>query len=82
MKKTKLLFGIRWKVGLATMDDDIIEALESSAPVRKDRGRMGDPTTGDKADTIIWRDGLMRFIEELDDNLTVREIRMALEDYR
>jgi len=63
------------------MDDDIIEALESSAPVRKDRGRLGDPSTGDKADMILWREQISRFIDELDDNITVREIRMALEDY-
>jgi len=63
------------------MDEDIIEALESSAPVRKNRGRMGDPSTGDKADTILWSESLLRFFNELDDNITVREIRTALEDY-
>lgn len=63
------------------MDEEIIEALENSAGNRKDRGRIGDPATGDHADIILWRNHLMRFFEDLDGDLTVDEIRRTLEDY-
>ena len=62
--------------------DEIIEALESTANNRNDRGRIGDPATSDKADIILWRNNLMRFLEELDGDLTIEDLRDALEDYR
>ena len=63
-------------------DDDIIAAMESTASVRADRGRIGDPSTADHADTRLWRDRLMRFFDELDESVTVAEIRTALEDWQ
>jgi len=63
------------------MNDEIIEALEATAPVRKDRGQLGAPAVGDKADTILWRDKLLLFLGNIDDGATVYELRNALEDY-
>lgn len=62
-------------------NDEIIEALESTAGNRKERGRIGDPGVGDKQDVILWRNHLMRFLEEIDGDLTVDEIKSVLEDY-
>lgn len=64
------------------MNDDIIEALESSAPNSKNSGRMGDPSFADERDIKRWCDSVMRFINELDEGITVGEIRMTLEEYR
>lgn len=63
------------------MDDEIIAALESSAPVKGDRGNPSDPRTASDADIRLWARGLLRFINELDGNITVDEIRRAIEDY-
>ena len=63
------------------MNDEVIEALESTAPVRKNRGQMGDPQTPDAADIRLWRDSLMRFLEELDGSISVREVIFALEGW-
>lgn len=63
------------------MDDEVIEALESTTPVRGARGRIDDPVTASAADTRLWRDGLLRFLGEIDENLTVFEVKEALESY-
>ncbi|WP_285020250.1 hypothetical protein [Novosphingobium sp. fls2-241-R2A-195] len=59
---------------------DIIEAMESTANSRK-RETFTRPAIADAADMRLWRDHLLRFLEELDLDLTVTEIIDALEDY-
>lgn len=63
------------------MEEEIIDALESTAGNRKNHGRIGDPAVPDKQDITDWRNRLMRFLEELDADITVGEIRSVLEDY-
>lgn len=63
------------------MHGEVIEALESTAPVRNNRGRIGDPQTSDAADIRLWRDRLMEFLEEIDTNLSVGEVIFALEGW-
>lgn len=62
-------------------EDDIREALESAAPARKDRGRFGDPATGDEQDTRLFALTIMRFIDQLESDVTVSDISRALEVY-
>lgn len=61
--------------------DEIIEAMENTASSSKHRGRMGDPTVADTADIRLWRDKLLRFFEDIDGDITVDEIVIALEDW-
>lgn len=61
--------------------EDIIEALESTAANRRDRGGISDPRSPDRADIRLWRDRLVRFLEEIEGDLTVGEIIEVLEDY-
>lgn len=63
------------------MHGEVIEALESTAPVRKNRGQMGDPQTSDAADIRLWRDSLLSFLEEIDTDLSVGEVIFALEGW-
>lgn len=60
--------------------DDIIEAMESTANSRK-RESFTRPAIADAADMRLWRDRLVRFLEELETDLSVGEILEALEDY-
>lgn len=62
-------------------DDEIVEALESSAPVKGDRGRIGDDRTATAADVNLWRRSLLRFLNEIDEDATVGDLRRVLEDY-
>lgn len=61
--------------------DEIVEALESSAPVKGDRGRIGDDRTATEADVNLWRRSLLRFLNEVDEDVTVGDLRRVLEDY-
>ena len=61
------------------MEEEILEALESSAPVRGDKGGIGDPRTSSSADVALWKRSLLRFINELDEDITVGDIRRVLE---
>lgn len=63
------------------MDDEIIEALESTAPNPKNRGRIDDPQVTSDADTRLWRDAIVRFLSEVDRDVTAGEIIAALEEY-
>jgi hypothetical protein len=58
--------------------DDIIEAMESTATSRKAESYTR-PAIADAADIRLWRDRLIRFLEELEGDLTVTEIIEALE---
>lgn len=60
---------------------EVIEALESTAGVRKNRGRIGDPQTSDAADIRLWRDSLIRFLEEIDGDVSVSKVMFALEEW-
>ncbi len=63
------------------MNEDIVDALENTAVNRKDRGRIGDPAVCDHADVILWRNRLLLFLESLDGDYTVDDIRNTLENY-
>ena len=63
------------------MTEEIIDALESTAGNRRNRGRLGDPQTSDHADIRLWRDTLLRFFEEIDGDVCVTEIVDALESW-
>lgn len=62
------------------MDDEIVEALENSALSRRNASALHSHCP-DKRDLTNWRDRLMRFLEPLDGDLTVAEIRAVLEEY-
>lgn len=62
--------------------DEIIEAMENTAGSRKDKGRLGDPSVADATDIRLWRDHLLRFFEDIDGDITVDEIVIALEDWK
>lgn len=62
-------------------EDEIVEALESTAPVRGDHGGIGDPRTAGAADVNLWRRSLLRFLSEIDGDATVDDLRRTLEDY-
>ncbi|MBO9099972.1 hypothetical protein J5287_11905 [Rhizobium sp. K1/93] len=60
---------------------EIYEALEATAAGRK-QGRMCDArANASKTDILNRRDSLMRFLEEVDGDLSVAELRDALEQY-
>jgi len=60
---------------------DIIDVLEGTTPCARVRG-SDNMRTPDHADTILWRNSLMRFLSEIDDDVTVADIRAILEDYQ
>ena len=60
--------------------DDIIEAMESTASNSKDRGQIGSPAIASPTDIVFWKRALLRFLDELDGELSVSEVRQALED--
>jgi len=58
----------------------VIKALEETAPNRD--GRIIEPrATANKADMLNWRDTVMKFLTEIDGDLTVEEVCAALADY-
>ncbi|WFS01618.1 hypothetical protein [Rhizobium tumorigenes] len=60
---------------------EIYEALEATATGRK-QGRMYDArANASKTDVLNRRDSIMRFLEEVDGELSVAELRDALEQY-
>lgn len=61
--------------------DDIIEAMESTAKSRTPESYTR-PSIANAADIRLWRDHLIRFLEELQSDLTVGEIIEALENYQ
>jgi len=58
---------------------DIIEALENAAP--NSAGRIDAPANASRRDILNYKRSLMRFLEELDAELTIGEIRSVLEEY-
>ncbi len=62
-------------------DDEIVDALESSARVRGDHGGIGERRTASAADLNLWRRSLLRFLNEIDEDATVGDLRRVLEDY-
>ena len=63
------------------MKNEIIEALEATATVRKDRGGICDPRTSDKGDILVHRAKLLLFLESLDDDISIGDLRHVLEEY-
>lgn len=63
------------------MMEEIIEALESTAPNRKAGDQFGR-TNASARDIRLHRDYLMRFLDELDGGITVGELRNVLEDWQ
>lgn len=61
-------------------DDEITEAFESSAPITGG-GRFGDRSTPSQNDLIHWKRALLRFLNELDEDATVGDLRRVLEDH-
>lgn len=62
------------------MIEEIIEALESTAPNRK-AGDAFSRTNANKYEIKNHRDYLLRFLEELDTGLSVGEVISVLEEY-
>lgn len=62
------------------MMQEIIEALESTAP-NKDERYIGKRANTSVREIHAHRDYLMRFLNELDAGITVGELRDALENY-
>lgn len=60
--------------------DDIIEALEASAP-NSATAAIDPRANASRRDVLTHRDRIMRFLDELDGDLSVSEVRSALEDY-
>lgn len=59
---------------------EIWDALEATTPSRS--RKMIDPrANASKQDTSLHKDMLMRFLSELDADLSVGEVRAALEEY-
>lgn len=60
--------------------DEIIDALESTTKSRAKTplGSMGEPSVHDYR---AHRDDLLRFLDELDGDISVSELREALENY-
>lgn len=61
------------------MTDDIIEALESAAPVPTGLGSQRAKIRRNEA--IIYARQLLNFLNEIDPSYSVGEVRSALQDY-
>lgn len=61
--------------------DDIIAALESTAKGRPPHKHSDRSPTPDQQDIRLYRDQLLRFLRELDTDLTVGEMVEALDSY-
>ena len=62
------------------MMQDIWDALESTA-TNSDRKLIDPRANASKRDVRLWRDHIMRFLDELDAELTIGEVREALSEY-
>lgn len=60
-------------------EDDIIEALEGAAP--GSGGSALKSPMASKADIRLFARSIMRFLEDLDGDLTVQELREVLDGY-
>lgn len=63
------------------MNEDVIDALESSAPLPRNQELIGTMRTASRRDILAWRGRLMQFLDDLDGDLSVSEVRLALEEY-
>jgi hypothetical protein len=59
---------------------DVWDALEATTPNRS-RATVDPPANASRRDVTLYRDTLLRFLSELDAELSVGEIREALEEY-
>jgi hypothetical protein len=60
---------------------DVWDALESSA-LPPGWPQVSPPATATRESVLNRRDMLMRFLEEIDGDLSVADVREALEDYQ
>lgn len=61
--------------------EDIIEALEMATAAPTSHGGIPDHANASRRDILNYKRSIMRFIGELDAELTVGEIRAVLEEY-
>ena len=64
--------------------EEVWEALETTIGPKSDRLRSFDPNrpaTANAREVAAWRDSLMRFLTELSADMTVGEVREALEEW-
>ncbi|WP_223478715.1 hypothetical protein [Oricola indica] len=68
---------------MATLADfeQIWEALESSAPLPRKSSAFGQRATPERSAILAQRKHLLGFLENIDGDLSVAELREALEDY-
>lgn len=64
-----------------TVAEVVVEALEATAVVNSSRRGKHDRGAANRWDVINHRDMLLRFLNELDPEDTVEEVRLALEEY-
>lgn len=64
--------------------NQIFEALEAFAPVKKMRRsfQLEGTDIASNEEILAFRDTLIRFLDELDGDLSIIELREALEEYK
>lgn len=60
-------------------EDEIREAVEATAPSPGRDGQIGGRRVSNDAEARLWVHGCLRMLEELDPDVTVQDIREALE---
>lgn len=63
------------------MKDQIFEALETSTPHGGRRSLVDPPANVSRHEVLHHRNAIVRFLDNLDTDLTVRDILEALQDY-
>lgn len=61
---------------------EIFDALEATTTGRKQTRASFPIANAERRDILNHRDGLLRFLEEIDGDLSVSELREALEEYQ
>lgn len=61
---------------------EIHDALEATALGKRQREGWNYKANASKRDCLNHRDGLLRFLEEVDGSLSVADLREALEEYQ
>lgn len=61
--------------------NEVWEALESTTPGGKINDRFG-PSTASRQETMLWKRSLLNFLDEVDGELSVAELREALMEYK
>ncbi|NTG94220.1 hypothetical protein G6L92_15755 [Agrobacterium rhizogenes] len=61
---------------------EIFDALEATTGGRKQGALWNARANASRNDILNHRDSLLRFLEEIDGDISVADLREALEDYR